>query len=849
MLNKKFLQTIFGDNWKTSHCTSFTGDPTSIPQSKRGLCWGGGKIGDEILPPGNQYFTISLFSGGRRRKGEFVSTHVIVADDVREKLPLEQVGKLPPPTYRLLTSENSEQWGWVIHPCKDREKVEMLLDGLVRQGLSPSGIDPGMRGVTRYVRLPDGTNSKSNRLINNEPFDCKLLELDETEARIYTVDELALPFDIDLSSSAKPPLSGFQSELTAMVHPILEELTVLSSDGKGTHHVVCPWIDEHSDPKDTSGAAVFILSGGLNAESRMGFKCHHGHCVDRNGGHLVEKIEDTQPDWSARLDVWKVFQSLGVEKPFTDCIAEEKAITDAMHLADMLASLNTPSDADSRGKIEKLLSYSDTANATAKILIDRAIMKHMGWLKRELIQVKDERIKARRIKAEKTKRDNPKGETPTVKIDQKELPDITYLQNGTMKIHSSIRNVGHLFSAINAVPKYSVITKQVEYDFPGLKPGRSDASLKLAEALTIASVNGLPRQDLDLHLIGLAQKNPVNEVLEYLEGLEYRGDGHILRQGACLKVERGTEDVRDMVYRMHMISAVAAADHAMSTPNKEARPTFENILVLVGDQGVNKTSFFKKSFPKDLQRYFKNGAGLDLKNSKKDDIFEVIKFWMVELGEISEILKKVSASDLKRFLSCESDFLRAPYGRVPENYHRTTAFCGSSNHRMCLVDHTGNRRYWPLWVESITDPIDPDAAWAEAYRAYKGGEQWWPTEDQEKAIQRVRESFESPITNEPIEQVLIQLINKGQGPFKADILSLPDIATGLKDAIIFGSRLSVEKVPSNRVLGKVMRRYNLGVSVHSKFSRFWIIRNFSKYEQLSASEIAKIYTDSTAFFK
>ena len=83
-------------------------------------------------------------------------------DDVKEKLNLEEVNRLPAPSW-VETSKGSEQWGYILtEPCTERHQVENLLDGLVANGLAPDGRDPGMKGVTRYVRLPDGYNTKSN---------------------------------------------------------------------------------------------------------------------------------------------------------------------------------------------------------------------------------------------------------------------------------------------------------------------------------------------------------------------------------------------------------------------------------------------------------------------------------------------------------------------------------------------------------------------------------------------------------------------------------------------------------------------------------------------------------------
>ena len=183
--NKEFLQALFGSEWEKVHVTAFTQDPSDIPNDERARCWAGGPAISKInrfVAESNQYFTISLFkldSDGvsRRRKNLFDATFVIVADDVQEKLPLDLVNLLPVPSYKMYTSAGSQQWGWILDtPEEDMARVDNLLDGLVAKGVAPSGVDPGMRGTTRYVRLPEGHNTKAKRYVNGKPFDCYLSE-------------------------------------------------------------------------------------------------------------------------------------------------------------------------------------------------------------------------------------------------------------------------------------------------------------------------------------------------------------------------------------------------------------------------------------------------------------------------------------------------------------------------------------------------------------------------------------------------------------------------------------------------------------------------------------------------
>ncbi len=286
--NVEFLQTVFGDEWEKAHVAAFLDDPADITKDRRALCWAGGAAGERLArfsQEENQYFTISLFhreENGRavRRKAHFDACFVIVADDVKEKVPVEQAEKLPAPTYKLVSSSGSEQWGWVLdNPCEDRAAVENLLDGLVAKGLAPNGTDPGMKGVTRYVRLPEGSNTKAKRRIEGKGFKCYLSEWNPSQ--LASIESLASVFGIDLHADRGSVGSGMGLAVTDTIvrdHPVFKYLNVESVGNDGWIRVDCPNAETHSC-EDASGAAVQIMPDG-----RVNFTCHHGHCQGEGGG-------------------------------------------------------------------------------------------------------------------------------------------------------------------------------------------------------------------------------------------------------------------------------------------------------------------------------------------------------------------------------------------------------------------------------------------------------------------------------------------------------------------------------------------------------------------------------------
>ena len=313
--NTQFLIAIFGDQWVNSHVTCFIDDPAAINNQRRNVCWAGDYYRNYYLQPNtNQYFTVSVFSPdeagrSRRRKGHFIAQFCIVLDDVDEKLSPEQADKLPRPSWKLRTSKGSEQWGYILNePCTDRAKLDNLTDGLIASDLAPDSTDPGMRGVTRYMRLPEGVNTKASKQTSSgQKYCCRILYWQPHLN--YTIEQLALPFSIDLDAPRNDVNDEMDNAVEITDHPIFNVLNVKSNYGGGKLEITCPWLDEHTGTKDNDGTVIYTNDNGL-----VGFKCHHGHCEHRTGGHLLKKLFQDFPEFKTRYERWKVLrQYLDVE--------------------------------------------------------------------------------------------------------------------------------------------------------------------------------------------------------------------------------------------------------------------------------------------------------------------------------------------------------------------------------------------------------------------------------------------------------------------------------------------------------------------------------------------------------
>lgn len=170
------------------------------------------------------------------------------------------------------------------------------------------------------------------------------------------------------------------------------------------------------------------------------------------------------------------------------------------------------------------------------------------------------------------------------------------------------------------------------------------------------------------------------------------------------------------VMRKTLIAAVARTYH----PGTK----FDSALILVGTQGIGKSTFFSKL----AGSWFSDSLTLtDMKD--KAGAEKLQGFLILELGEMAG-MKKVDIETIKSFLSRTDDIYRPSYGRVVESHPRQCIVVGSTNaENGFLRDITGNRRFWPVNVcgDSVKKSWQLTAdevsqIWAEALYLYRQGE-------------------------------------------------------------------------------------------------------------------------------
>ena len=214
----------------------------------------------------------------------------------------------------------------------------------------------------------------------------------------------------------------------------------------------------------------------------------------------------------------------------------------------------------------------------------------------------------------------------------------------------------------------------------------------------------------------VVNENKFNPVIDYLEQIEWDGKPHIENLlSDYLGVEKNKYSTECM--KLFMLGAISRA----------YRPgcKFDYMPVLVGEQGVGKSTFFKILAGND-DWYNDNFNTVD-----GDKATEKLRgMWIVELAELLAVKKAQAVESIKAFITSSMDTYRPPYGRRTEQRPRVCVFAGTTNSNHFLTDRTGNRRYLPLMVRKAfvnksmfenKKEVAEDfrQAWAEALHIYK----------------------------------------------------------------------------------------------------------------------------------
>ena len=136
------------------------------------------------------------------------------------------------------------------------------------------------------------------------------------------------------------------------------------------------------------------------------------------------------------------------------------------------------------------------------------------------------------------------------------------------------------------------------------------------------------------------------------------------------------------------------------------------VLVLIGKQGIFKTTWLEHLIPPHLRAYACKLANSNELN--KDERLRIAEFGLISLDEIDSMNNR-ELNQLKSVITATDVNERAAYAYTKERRVRLASFCASGNRRDFLTDITGNRRWLPFEVESIQNPFHTQLPYERMY--------------------------------------------------------------------------------------------------------------------------------------
>lgn len=238
------------------------------------------------------------------------------------------------------------------------------------------------------------------------------------------------------------------------------------------------------------------------------------------------------------------------------------------------------------------------------------------------------------------------------------------------------------------------------------------------------------KNDLLDAVAACASDQAYHPVREYLQALEW--DGKPRLDGLFIDYLGAEESpYTRAVTRKAFVAAVS----------RVMRPgcKYDTMLVLVGAQGRHKSTILARM----------GGAWFSdsLRTFGDKDAMETIQgTWINEVAEM-QAMAKAEVDAVKAFITKTNDYYRAAYGRYTADRARQCVFFGTTNSKECLVDQTGNRRFWVVEIDrqerskNVFGELEAerDQLWAEAVAYWRLGEPLHLSPELEAVARKIQE--------------------------------------------------------------------------------------------------------------
>lgn len=286
----------------------------------------------------------------------------------------------------------------------------------------------------------------------------------------------------------------------------------------------------------------------------------------------------------------------------------------------------------------------------------------------------------------------------------------------------------------------------------------------------------------------VCEENTINPLTDWLKSLTYNPNDKSLIEEWLIQVTGCDDTPLFRAYaRCFLIACVA---RAMQPGCK-----VDNVLILQGAQGIQKSTLFKVLAGSDFfsDTYINIG--------KKDAYQQLHNAWIYEMAELDSFYRK-DASQIKSFLTSTQDEFRPPYAEELQTVPRHTVIVGTTNEAAPLKDDTGNRRFWLVPCPPVKFNLQWLARhrtqlWAEAMHYYNQDVPWWLTPEEEATQEEFNSGF---IPGNSAEHFLLWWLKTQLAGVDSVIFRAGDVISAFSDC----EGKQIQRPPSAKVLAQML---------------------------------------------
>ena len=384
------------------------------------------------------------------------------------------------------------------------------------------------------------------------------------------------------------------------------------------------------------------------------------------------------------------------------------------------------------------------------------------------------------------------------------------------------------------VLRFNVVTRRVEYRIPsGWREeggGWTEITDRLLNSLWSEMMQQKPVRVQDMQRViesdFVPEYNPFRFYLENLPRWDGRSD-FLLELSASVLVKGDVEEqlLFARYLKKWLVGMVAAWVDDTVVNNV--------ILILIGEQGSYKTTWFNYLLPPPLRQYFYTKTNAN--RMGRDDLLTLAQYALVCCEELDS-MRPSELNQLKAAVTMPSIDERAAYARYHEHRQHIASFCGTGNNVQFLSDPTGSRRWLPFEVDSILspreNPFNYDGIYSQAYALYRQGFQYWFSREEVLRLSEHNRQFETPrLEKELVMQYFRKPANNEPGEFISVALALQIVGANITQKL------------NTVVLGRAFVELGFRKKTYQNVRGYVVVRRSA--EEMRAMRHAAVHTDDT----